>query len=167
MKFLFCVVYTVMTKVKFNLLRYMVDKQTGHMPDVWSWGHEILNMYFQIIEHHVDEAWLHVLDVQRFILYLPNNVIASCIRYFFWLFSESLLEDIFYDLGLLLLFVGLHRLMSYTRYKNKVDLMPVSGPVYVIISSLTLLVSTISYHILQVSSFFIEYVRAVYLLTSI
>ncbi|XP_055995760.1 uncharacterized protein LOC125648237 [Ostrea edulis] len=53
---------------------------------------------------------------------------------------ESLLEDIFYDLGLLLLFVGLHRLMSYTRYKNKVDLMPVSGPVYVIISSLTLLI---------------------------
>lgn len=52
---------------------------------------------------------------------------------------ESVLQAIFYDLGLLLLFLCQHRLLSYLKNKSKVDITPVYGPIHIITSSLALL----------------------------
>lgn len=51
---------------------------------------------------------------------------------------ESVLQAIFYDLGLLLLFLCQHRLLGYLKNKSKVDITPIYGPMHIITSSLAL-----------------------------
>lgn len=59
-----------------------------------------------------------------------------------FLLAESVLQAIFYDLGLLLLFLCQHRLLGYLKNKSKVDITPIYGPMHIITSSLALTVST-------------------------